>query len=742
LSVALLSIVVPAYRVQGYLRECLDSILDQSFTDLEVVGVDDCSPDGSGQIMDEYAARDSRVRVVHLDRNVNLGPAREVGLRHATGEYVWFLDSDDWLAPGAVRAVVNRLRAAAPDVLIVNHQRVPWNPRSTPRVAGDFLPEAPEVFTVRDWPRALDILHVAWNKVVRRDLLARLSLPFPPGWYEDVAFTYPLLLAAGRVSVLDRVCVNYRQRRVGAATRTQGEGHLAIFGSWARVFERLDPGEPLRPQLFQRMIWHFLMVLGNENRITPRLRRRFFAQASEFYRRYAPPGFQPPEGVDGVKFRALQRGSYRLFEARRIALHGLERGKRLVRSAGRPVKRTLRRLARTGRESLLRTYYRIQLRLPRDESLAVYGAYWYRGYLCNPAAIYEKARELAPSVRGVWVVGRGREAAMPEGVPYVVAGTPAYYRALARATWLVNNVNFPDFVVKRPGSVHVMTHHGTPLKAMGLDEYRYPARALQDAGRDAAMVRSSATRLLRRCDRWDFSITQNNFTTQVWERAYPCPYETLEVGYPRNDRLANATAEQVRAARERVGIPEGKTAVLYAPTHREYHAGYRPALDVEELADDLGPDTVVLSRAHYFYDRQLYGRQFYGRQGAAGSAAGNVLEVSGYPAVEDLYLAADVLVTDYSSMMFDYAVLDRPIVVFAPDWAAYRTVRGVTFDLPAEPPGAVATSYPDLVDAFATGAYRHDAASKARAQFRNRFCALDDGHAAERVVRRVFLDEE
>jgi CDP-glycerol glycerophosphotransferase len=151
-------------------------------------------------------------------------------------------------------------------------------------------------------------------------------------------------------------------------------------------------------------------------------------------------------------------------------------------------------------------------------------------------------------------------------------------------------------------------------------------------------------------------------------------------------------------------------------------------LDVEEFADDLGSGSVVLSRAHYFYD---------GGDAPSRSGAG-VIDVSGYPTVEDLYLAADVLITDYSSAMFDYAVLDRPIVSYVTDWAAYRTIRGVTFDLLAEPPGAVATNYQALVDMFATGAYRDGAATKARARFRSRFCALDDGHAAERVVRRVF----
>src|SRR5690606_1007894 len=112
-----------------------------------------------------------------------------------------------------------------------------------------------------------------------------------------------------------------------------------------------------------------------------------------------------------------------------------------------------------------------------------------------------------------------------------------------------------------------------------------------------------------------------------------------------------------------------------------------------------------------------------------------------YPTVEDLYLAADVLVTDYSSLMFDYAVLDRPIVIYAPDWEAYRLIRGVYFDITAEPPGAVALTFESLLDLFRTGAVDDDAATKARSQFRRRFCSLEDGRAAERVVRRVLLNQ-
>ena len=109
-----------------------------------------------------------------------------------------------------------------------------------------------------------------------------------------------------------------------------------------------------------------------------------------------------------------------------------------------------------------------------------------------------------------------------------------------------------------------------------------------------------------------------------------------------------------------------------------------------------------------------------------------------HPSVEELSLAADVLVTDYSSLMFDYAVLDRPIVIHAPDWEVYRTLRGTYFDLLAEPPGAVTRTDDELIAALRSGAAEDAAAEAARAAFRARFCALDDGHAAERVVRRLW----
>jgi CDP-glycerol glycerophosphotransferase len=165
-----------------------------------------------------------------------------------------------------------------------------------------------------------------------------------------------------------------------------------------------------------------------------------------------------------------------------------------------------RAVVQPARRQLGLRYYRTRLREPLDPRLGVFAAYWYRGYACNPRAVYEAARELVPGFRGVWVVNPGREHAVPAGVEYVVGGSRPYYDVIARARTFVNNVNFPNDIVKRPGTVHVMTHHGTPLKHMGFD---LRGRPVPDGQIDFDELR-------RRCARWDFSLSANRFSSEVF----------------------------------------------------------------------------------------------------------------------------------------------------------------------------------------------------------------------------------
>lgn len=717
-----LSIVLPCYGVQAYLRQCLDSILGQTFRDIEVIGVDDASPDHSGQILDEYAARDSRLRVIHLEDNVGLGRGRNIGLDHARGRYVLFLDSDDWLGDGALDAIAHRLMDVEPDVLFYDYARAYWNGRKRRNVVDHLLrePPPPDVFTLRERPSIMRVMMTAWNKAFRTEFLRETGLRFSPGYYEDLVVTYPILMLADRISILDRVCYYYRQRRSGAITRTIGDKHFAAFDQYAQIFGWMDETGPevdeFRPAMFERMIWHLLIILRNRDRVPPGLRRAFFRQMSEHYRRYVPAGYEP-----STTDRLIERGWWRPFQA----FDWLGRVRAwLVRTKTRTGRRLRRWKTRVGRW-VRRLQYRAALRAPLDERLAVFASYWYRAPTGSPFAIYRELRRLAPDVDALWVVRSAEVERVPDGVPFVVDGSAGYYRALARAKFLVNNVNFPNDIVKRDGSIHVQTQHGTPLKTMGLDLERFPVAA---PGMDFSALRA-------RAERWDYNLSSNRYSTEIWSSAYhPCSFETLEYGYPRNDRYYTATADEVAALRERFGISPEKTAILYAPTHREYRRTYAMQMDLALVARSLPPDQVLLVRAHYFYDNLPDFEELERR--------GLIVDVSEHLHTEDVALAADVLLSDYSSIIFDYANLRRPIIVYADDHATYRRLRGTYIDLLEAPPGPVATTEQELIEILDERRFDQDLMYERLDSFRRRFCDFDDGRAGERVVRKVFLGEE
>ncbi|RST09764.1 CDP-glycerol:glycerophosphate glycerophosphotransferase [Streptomyces sp. WAC05374] len=708
------SVIVPAYKVQAYLHECLESVLSQSFEDLELIAVDDCSPDGCGAVIDEFAARDRRVVAVHLPGNAGLGPARNAGLARATGDYVLFLDGDDTFVPGALQAVADRLKeTGSPDLLVYDYARVYWSGEAVRHEFRAHLSEAgPAPFPLTDRPGLLKVLMVVWNKAYKREFLEREGFAFPPGFYEDTPWTYPALMAAESIATLDRVCVHYRQRRTGSILRTTSHRHFDLFEQYERVFAFIDARPELarwRAVLFRRMADHFTSVFSARGRLPRGTRADFFRRARRHYRRFRTPG-ATPKFTTRLRHALVRLGSHRAYRAIMAA-------RALKKRAGQGVSTA----ARAVRGALLQLHYRVQRCLPLREDRAVFAAYWNRGYACSPAAVEERVRELAPHVRTAWVCGPEHFHTVPPATRRVRPGSAAYWTALARSKYLVNNVNFDRRLVKRRGQLLIQTHHGTPLKHMGLDLQYRPA-----AARDMDFAR-----LLRAIDQWDAVVSANRHSSLVWERVYPAAYRTLEFGSPRNDVFQRATAADVARLRETLGIPEGHTAILYAPTHRDYVRPQPHLVDLERLLRALGPRFVILARPH-----PTHGSPF------PVTDSPRVIDVSDHPSVERLCLASDALLTDYSSLMFDYAVLDRPIVVHAEDWAAYDAARGTYFDVRAFPPGAVARTEDELIDIFATGHWRGSRSAQLRAAFRARFCPYDDGYAAERVVRHLFLGED
>ncbi|MBQ0828959.1 bifunctional glycosyltransferase/CDP-glycerol:glycerophosphate glycerophosphotransferase [Streptomyces tagetis] len=711
------SIILPCFKVQGFLRECLDSVLGQSYRDIEVIAVNDCSPDGCGAILDEYAARDDRLRVLHLEENVGLGRARNAGMPLATGDYLFFLDSDDTLTPGALAAMADRLdEADDPDVLVFDYARTYWWGGTRRNALARVLAEtAGETFTAAEHPEIMDLLMVVWNKVYRRDFVEREGFAFPPGYYEDTPWTFPVMFSAERIATLDRICLYYRQRRQGNILSTTSRKHFDVHDQYDRVFAFLDERPHLthwRPFLHAKMGEHCLDILAKPDRLPPSDKAEFFQRTAEMFRDRRPEGATvPPE------LRVLE-GSWASY---RLGRRSAQTRKTMVRRAKKTRTAAIRRVGRVRAA--------VNNRRPLDPDLVVYSAFRHRGVLGDPAAIYHKAKEIAPRLRGVWVVRSAQEAELlPPGTEHVLLGSSAYRRVTERATFFVNNVNWPNSLVKRPGSVHIHTHQGTPLKYMGAD--------LQ--GKPGARHRVDVPQMLRRADRWDYSLVANRHSELVWERAYPCGFTSARTGSPRNDRLVNAGAQEGAEVRERLGVEAGRTVVLYAPTRREYRrGGHVDRVDLAKLAAGLGEDHTLVVRLH----PSLATGPARGMGLADLHRRGVLIDATDEPYVEDLMLASDVLVTDYSALMFDYALLDRPIVIHADDWGAYTASRGAYFDITAESPGPVTRTEQELSEVLASGSWRDAESQRLRSAFRERFCEFDDGRAAERVVRTLLLGE-
>ncbi|MEV5989291.1 bifunctional glycosyltransferase family 2 protein/CDP-glycerol:glycerophosphate glycerophosphotransferase [Streptomyces sp. NPDC052051] len=699
------SVIVPAYKVQAYLGECLTSVLEQSYADLEVIAVDDRSPDACGAIIDELAARDPRVRPLHLPENVGLGRARNAGLELASGEYLLFLDGDDTLTPGALQGIADRLAATAdPDVLVFDYARTYWTGRTARnQLAGLLTEDGPAPFRLDDRPALLSLLMVVWNKAYRRDFVERRGFTFPPGYYEDTPWTFPALLSADTVATLDRVCVHYRQRRQGSILGSTSVKHFDVFDQYDRVFAYLDAHPELshwRRVLFERMVDHLATVFVRRGRLPRGSHAAFLRRARAHYRHHRVPG-------------ARTRPRHLLVRL------GAHRAYRLLSLASRCARGAVRR-GRAARRALaaaaLRLHYRVQLRLPLRADRAVFTRDAGGAYGCNPAALEAAFRAVAPQIRTAWIARPEHCATLPAATRALRPGSAAYWTALARSTYLVHNADLDERMVKRPGQIVLQTGQGTPLKRVGLD--------LRD--RPAVSRGTDFERMLRAADTWDYVVSANRHSTLVWERAFPAGYTTLEYGLPRDDILLTATSADVALLRRSLGVPDGAVAILYAPTYRDYCHGQRRALDLERFLDRLGPRFVLLARAHPSYGEPLI--RTHGER---------LIDVSDHPSAEELCLAADVLITDYSALMFDYAHLDRPIVVYADDQEVYEATRGTCLDLRETPPGAIARDEDELIDIFETGHWCGSRSAHLRSRFRERFCPHDDGRAAERIVRRV-----
>jgi CDP-glycerol glycerophosphotransferase len=354
----------------------------------------------------------------------------------------------------------------------------------------------------------------------------------------------------------------------------------------------------------------------------------------------------------------------------------------------------------------------------------VYNSFLGR-YSDSPRAVYERLRE-RPGTEHTWLLDPAHAAAFPDDAGMVRVDDPGLGGVLESADLVVANTHTEVEWDKPAGTTYLQTWHGTPLKRIHYDVLLVPPGRLDYLDRDVA--------------RWDVLLSPNSVSTPRLRKAFGFDGPVWETGYPRNDLLVGPDAGAARTAvRAELGLADDETALLYAPTWRddekyredvpEFPLHLRLGALVERL-DDEGPAGSrhrVLARTH----NMMTGR-------SAAVVAPGVVDVSYYRDVRELCLAADVLVTDYSSVMFDFALTGRPIVYYAYDLDRYRDeIRGFYFDLLPQAPGPVAMTEDQLVEALLhLDAPRH--AERYRA-FRDTYGHLEDGQATDRVLDRLGL---
>ena len=362
---------------------------------------------------------------------------------------------------------------------------------------------------------------------------------------------------------------------------------------------------------------------------------------------------------------------------------------------------------------------------PTDPELVYFESYAGRSATDSPLAILEELRARRPGLRAAWGV-LDHAQWVPDGVEAVVLRTRRWYDVLARAGVLVTNTELEEWYVRRPDQLVVQTFHGHPSKAMGQSQWQ------------ARQLPPSRVRLMRArsVDTWDLILTPSPAMTRHYRAEYGYTGAVHEHGYPRDDALLAAGADDVRrSCRRLLGIREDQTAVLYAPTWRD-HLATRPRaaamsdhLDVEEAARALGDSHVLLLRGHRFHPST---------RGLSDPGAARVVDVTAHPEINDLILAADVAVLDYSSLRFDFAQTSKPMVFLVPDLEEYAEgLRGFLFPFRDSAPGPLVRSTADVVAAVRdVDALRNRWAGELRS-FNATYNAWQDGRAAGRVVDRL-----
>ncbi len=737
-----ISVIIPFDCYENYLKDCLDSLENQTFKDFEALLIANADTYLDQSMLDGYTLN---LRVIPADASSSTAVKRNIGLNNATGEYVYFLDADDYIAPDALE----RLAAVSYDVeLISGIRKHTWFKKDVFEAMGN---QKNDELDLKD--KDHDQLELVYDKMynennkdeektdvlvqsrntlndisvlnilIKKSLIDKIDLRFNEEfeYYSDVPFVISLVKEAKSFVLAEKAIYVKRKHNdpINTPALSQVKDPAKRFDEFIQAY--LYGASIVSSDSYERLSLDEKLLFFYEDTFAKKIHRsedddwrneRFKTMGSVLK-------LVHPDVVKASRYRKKLTAA---------AIEGDLKG------AEKIIKRKLafdkaKKIFQNKNEWNKYLYQHNYKNKPVDSRIIVFESFRGASYSDTPKYIYEYlAKNYPGEYEFVWVLNDKSYTLPYEGqIVKRFSRKYAYYMGIAK--YFVFNTRQPLWFRKREEQIFLETWHGTPLKRLAFDQEEVTAASP-----------SYKTQFYRQKQEWDFLIAANKFSSDVFRSCFMYDGPMLETGYPRNDLLKDPDRDEITIElKKKCGIPLSKRTILYAPTWRddEYYGNgsykFQIKLNLEMMKKELGDEYVVILRTHYYIADNI---DLTGLEDFA-------YNLSKYDDVTEIYLMSDILITDYSSVFFDYAGLRRPMLFFTYDLDKYRDIlRGFYIDMEKELPGPLVYTTEEVINRIKSidemnkeYASRYDA-------FYERFCCWEDGHATKRVVDAVFFGDK
>lgn len=706
-----ISVIMPIYNTDEFLEQSIQSVLNQSHKNLELILINDNSSDNSQQIIGKFANQDKRIRVYQFEEQQGVGKARNFGIDMAVGTYIYFLDSDDYLAKNTLELLIENVE----DYKVISGRHKRAHVSEITDNNDNYLVRS-NIKKHRESKYSLIKNNSVLNHLFLTKYIKENEFRFSENVerYSDLAFIIPVFLKTEEVPFISN-CLYYKRRRNDPITnpalmQTNVGDSINNFTLLYRNLKDKYPDENLQSfldqqfiNLYQKRIIHYFRMNKNVDNVFYNL-----VAAAE---RINPKALKNRPFMVKKEIKTFKKNNIQLFKKINLRHHRLRKIKEAFRGRTR---------------FYIQIYRTIFLKMPIKEDTIVFESFLGKSYSDSPKYIYEYMISNQMPYKYIWIFNERKNP--PGNAIQVKRFSLRYFYYLARAKYWVSNSRLPRTLNKRENNIYLQTWHGTPLKTLVFD--------MKDVYSADPAYKSTFYRQSRR---WDYLSSPNNYSSEIFRRAFKFEKELLEFGYPRNDILYQKNNKiDILDLKKKMKLPTDKKVILYAPTWRDdefYARGkykFTLQLELNQLQKHLGDEYIVILRMHYFIASKLDISEY----------EGFVYDYSRYDDIAELYLISDILITDYSSVFFDYANLKRPILFYTYDLEKYRDkLRGFYIDIESEVPGPILMTTKQVIDSIKKIDEVQQKYQLIYDEFYDRFCYWDNGNASKKTVETVFLDK-